>query len=267
MYEADLSVLGTETKGEAVQTGLGASIGGGALEFGGLSITFPFLGKCWSNSITASIPWHLIIELEHTFGLVTRALLTKKLSLPWLWILTSRSLYPDGISVPVGKWDRSPKDRGTLMEWLRRNSSRRLTEIDDADNSGSVGIRKVKSRFGSDVPFSIWSRMAKPKKDLDLMSLTATCKSVRLKAYVADSNLGTIKRDTRTTKWYTAIFFDAHFSTLFLFKLDVALERNSIARWDLKGKLCACSLLLQQVNNCWTAFVKELQLQRKVALK
>lgn len=75
-----------------------------------------------SHVKAALIPWHLMEELWHTFGVTILALLTNKPVLPPLVMLITLLGTLEGTTEPFGKCNRWLSTNGVGIEWLSMKS-------------------------------------------------------------------------------------------------------------------------------------------------
>lgn len=92
-------------------------------------------GKLFSNVKAALIPWHLIREFWHTFGVTILALLTNKPALALLVMLITLLGRPGGTIEPFGKCNRWLSSNGVGIEWLSRKSCSSSGAIEKWDKS------------------------------------------------------------------------------------------------------------------------------------
>ena len=138
---------------------------GTSLFFGGsLGCGARWTGTSFSNVKAALIPWHLIKELWHTFGVTIFALLTNKPDLPPLVMLITLLGRLEGTTEPFGKCNRWLSTSGVGIEWLSMKSCSWSGVIEYWDSSSSFGIRNVRSLFCSELGWllRILRRMTNP---------------------------------------------------------------------------------------------------------
>ena len=144
--EAEWDAVMVFSVGEGAMLPLGAGAEAGLLltfvgfeheNWGGLEL-------CWSACvITPSMPWHLIVELVHIFGVMIWILFRKKCLLPPLKTWSMVSGLRVGIIEPVGKCCRSSKNNEEGMVCLSKNWDTSLLRKVELARIRSLGMRKV----------------------------------------------------------------------------------------------------------------------------